>query len=71
MKDLSKLKAGVPSPESLKGNAFNAVKLVCCAIVIARHCLDISRTQSAAKPFLVSDVAVCVFFYPFGLLGNI
>lgn len=62
MEDLSALKAGVPSPESLKGNAFNAVRLLCCAMVVAGHCLSISRTQSAVRPLIDMHVAVCAFF---------
>lgn len=48
----------------LPKNSFNAIRLLCCLIVIFGHCLDlsgISRTISW-RPLIDMHTCVCVFF---------
>lgn len=49
-------------PPVQNGNAFAALRLFCCSIVIAMHILDLSGTKSILRPFFDGHVAVCVFF---------
>ena len=44
-------------------NSFNAVRFVCCLIVIIRHCFDLNNLTFPLLFLLDSHVAVCVFFY--------
>lgn len=43
-------------------NSFNAVRFVCCLIVIIRHCFDLNNLTFPLLFLLDSHVAVCVFF---------
>lgn len=43
-------------------NSFNAVRMLCCLIVIIRHCFDLNMIKSRGVLILDSHVAVCVFF---------
>lgn len=45
-----------------KSNAFNAVRLLCCFIVIALHIFVLNENNSPVVRFLDGHVAVCVFF---------
>lgn len=49
-------------PNVIKSNAFNALRILCCFIVITKHVLDLSGTSSVFYPFFDGHVAVCVFF---------
>ena len=49
-------------PNVPKCNAFNALRILCCFIVIMMHVLDLSGTSSVFRPFFDGHVAVCVFF---------
>lgn len=52
----------VPGYDAIGENAFNAVRLFCCLVVIIGHCLDVSHTYFAYRRFIDMHVSVCVFF---------
>lgn len=45
-------------------NAFNALRLICCLIIIVGHCLDLSGLSKTIsfRPIFDMHVCVCVFF---------
>lgn len=49
-------------PQISKRNAFNALRIFCCFLVITMHILDLSHTKSFLRSFFDGHVAVCVFF---------
>lgn len=49
-------------PQIPKRNAFNALRIFCCSLVITMHILDLSHTESMLRPIFDGHVAVCVFF---------
>ncbi len=51
-----------PTTEQIGPNAFNAVRLLCCLIVIIGHCFDLSHTQFVYRHFIDMHISVCVFF---------
>lgn len=52
----------IPKNEDIGDNAFNAVRFLCCIIVILGHCIDISGIKVTYRAIIDMHVAVCVFF---------
>lgn len=44
-------------------NAFNAIRLFCCLVVILGHCFDLSKIDSSFRKFIDMHISVCVFFF--------
>lgn len=60
--DGTALSSSLPQKDALRDNAFNAVRFVCCLIVIAGHSLGLSGTPFAYSGLIDMHVSVCVFF---------
>lgn len=60
--DGTALSSSLPQKDALKDNAFNAVRFVCCLIVIVGHSLGLSGTPFAYSGLIDMHVSVCVFF---------
>lgn len=52
----------IPSTSAIGENAFNAIRFLCCLIVIVGHCFDISHTAFQYRPYIDMHISVCVFF---------
>ena len=60
--DGTALSSSLPQKDALKDNAFNAVRFVCCLIVIVGHSLGLSGTPFAYSGLIDMHISVCVFF---------
>ena len=49
-------------PSNIGENAFNAVRMFCCLIVIIGHSFDLSHTAFAYRHLIDMHISVCVFF---------
>lgn len=49
-------------PQIPHDNAFNAIRLFCCLIVIILHSLVLSQTNTGVNFLFDAHTAVCVFF---------
>lgn len=58
----NKVSLSITDSPSIGENAFNAIRFLCCLIVIIGHCLDLSRTPFAYRSIIDMHTAVCVFF---------
>ena len=52
----------IPDSVKIGENAFNAIRLLCCLIVIVGHSFDISNTAFAYRKFIEMPISVCIFF---------
>ncbi len=52
----------IPSTSEIGENSFNAIRFLCCLIVIFGHCFDMSHTFFAYRSFIDMHISVCVFF---------
>ena len=52
----------IPDSVKIGENAFNAIRLLCCLIVIVGHSFDISHTTFAYRKLIDMPISVCIFF---------
>ena len=51
-----------PSSSGIGENTFNAIRFICCLIVIVGHCFDVSHIPFSHRAFIDMHISVCVFF---------